>query len=215
MNALALRTSDLTAVDDEPRIKDVRIGACLGMGQPLNIRKVIEANRAELERYGNIFTQHVKNGERGRPSFEYYLNEGQTLLLCMFSRTDRAADVREQVIKVFMAYRRGALKAVDAPPQLFKRGAHPLDRAIALQSAVDTLHFVKSLARVRRGRRPKFWSDLEVRAFLVEACGQMSMPEALSLCAERFGPERTPSRSAIYRFWDWFRDVACIDTPPQ
>lgn len=77
------------------------------MAQPLDIRRTIEANRAELERYGEVFARRPKTGPKGgRPATEYWLNEPQAILICMFSRTDAAADVREEVIKVYMAYRR-------------------------------------------------------------------------------------------------------------
>jgi molybdopterin synthase catalytic subunit len=117
-SASPISLSDLETADDEPRVKDVRIAERLGMTQPLNIRQTIEANRGELERYGAIFTHRVKNTGRGRSATEYYLNEPQTLLLCMLSRTDRAADVRQEVIEVFMAYRRGELPAQPQRPSV-------------------------------------------------------------------------------------------------
>jgi hypothetical protein len=40
---------------------------------------------------------------------EYYLNEAQALLVCMFSRTDQAAAVRKQIVEVFIAHRHGRL----------------------------------------------------------------------------------------------------------
>lgn len=102
-----MSVSDLnTALSKEPRIQDVRIGERLGMAQPLNIRQLIEANRDELERYGTILTDYVKNARPGRPSRVYWLNEPQTLLLCMLSRSSAAADVRQEVIELYMAYRR-------------------------------------------------------------------------------------------------------------
>lgn len=112
-SASALTLSDLnTTVNHEPRILDLRIAERLGMGNPRSIRETIEANRAELERYGSLSvvpTNPRKKG--GRPGREFYLNEPQTVLLCMLSRTERAADVRQEVIEVFMAYRRGELAA--------------------------------------------------------------------------------------------------------
>lgn len=39
----------------------------------------------------------------------YYLNEGQTLVLCALSRAPAAAAVRRTLIEVFMAWRRGAI----------------------------------------------------------------------------------------------------------
>lgn len=114
MNAIVpITVSDLEARnDDEPRIKDIRLGERLGMAQPLNIRQTIEANRAELEAYGEVFTRRVKTGSKGgRPGIEYWLNEPQALLLCMFSRTDAASEVRRELIEVYMAWRHGKTPA--------------------------------------------------------------------------------------------------------
>ena len=103
-----LTAGDLQVLDDEPRILDLRIGERLEMAQPLDIRRTIEANREELERYGEVFAHRPKTSDKGgRPATEYHLNEAQTLLLCMFSRTEKAADVRQEVISVYMAYRQG------------------------------------------------------------------------------------------------------------
>jgi hypothetical protein len=52
----------------------------------------------------------------GRPSTEYLLNEGQSLLICALSETPRAADARETLIKSFMQVRRGGQKSVAIEP---------------------------------------------------------------------------------------------------
>jgi hypothetical protein len=51
------------------------------------------------------------------------------------------------------------------------------------------------------GRRPDFWPDFEVRRFVFEMHRQTTIPQCLALCAEKFGAERTPSKSALSRFW--------------
>lgn len=106
-----LSISDLAANDgDEPRILDLRIAERLGMADPHDIRRTIEANRAELETYGVISGRRPETSRKaGRPSTAYYLNEAQTLLVCMYSRTPKAAEVRKEVIGVYMAYRAGTL----------------------------------------------------------------------------------------------------------
>lgn len=105
-----LSISDLnTTINHEPRVHDLKLAEALGMEQPRNIRQTIESNKVELEGYGGICTQLVQNGKRGRPSTEYWLNEGQAMLLCMFGRTERAGQVRKAIIDVFIAYRRETL----------------------------------------------------------------------------------------------------------
>ena len=105
--------SDLnTTINNEPRVKDIRIGEALGLAQPLNIRTVIENNRKELEGYGLVHVERepIKSG-KGRIQHinVYYLNEEQCLLICMFSRTKKAQIVRRSIIKVYKAYRNGDL----------------------------------------------------------------------------------------------------------
>lgn len=43
--------------------------------------------------------------------------------------------------------------------------------------------------------------DPEVAAFLIDCFGRMILKEAYTACLDRFGPERTPGRSTIYRYW--------------
>lgn len=117
-----------TQVNHEPRLYDLRLAERLGFERPRDIRKMIERNRAELEGYGEICATVAQNTDprgRGRPGTEYYLNEGQSLLLCMFSRTEKAAEVRKEVIEVYMAYRidNGGLGAESRPvldPPIFE-----------------------------------------------------------------------------------------------
>lgn len=110
MEGLALSVASLEIVEAEPRIKDAPLGERLGMAQPLSIRQLIDINRAELERYGLLHTSHdSRTGKDLQAGSSYYLNEPQALLLCILSRAERAADVRQEVVEVYMAYRRGDL----------------------------------------------------------------------------------------------------------
>lgn len=106
-----------TTVNHEPRILDVTLADKLGMKNRHSIRSTIEANRQELEAYGEV-SQHSRETTKrgGRPSTEYYLNEAQCLLVCMYSRTEKAAIVRKAIIEVFMAYRRGELVPATITP---------------------------------------------------------------------------------------------------
>lgn len=102
-----------TTVNHEPRMSDLRIGEVLGFNRPRDIRKLIAANLNELNSYGEVCdaaSQTAVTG--GRPTKEYYLNEGQALVICALSRTPKAAEVRKAIIEVFMAYRNGNLPAL-------------------------------------------------------------------------------------------------------
>lgn len=50
------------------------------------------------------------------------------------------------------------------------------------------------------GRRPKWWEDLEVRAFLTQAHRQMPILRAAKKGAVKFG-SRCPKKSAIGAYW--------------
>lgn len=97
-------------VENEPRILDTDLAAALGMSRPRDIRgNLIGPNRPELERHGILREMNANSGKRGRPVTAFYLNEQQALLITLFSRTEKAEDIRELVINVFMAWRRGQM----------------------------------------------------------------------------------------------------------
>ncbi len=103
-----ISVNQLVEIENEPRIRDLDLAERLGMSQPLNIRTVIAANRDELETYGSFHVASENPGKQGgRPGKAYYLTEGQALVICALSRTDKAAQVRKMLIDVFMAYRQG------------------------------------------------------------------------------------------------------------
>ncbi|WP_162629976.1 Bro-N domain-containing protein [Azospirillum ramasamyi] len=86
----------VTTVEGEPRVLDTELAAALGMAVPANIRKdIIWPNRAELESFGVLGSRPITPGPHGgRPGTAYYLNEEQALLVAMFSRTEKAKEVR-------------------------------------------------------------------------------------------------------------------------
>lgn len=65
------------------------------------------------------------------------------------------------------------------------------------------------------GRRPAWWFDLEVRAFLTRTHRQMSVVRAAAQGAERFGV-RCPKKSAIHEYWMRLDKVTPLSPmPPQ
>lgn len=52
----------------------------------------------------------------------------------------------------------------------------------------------------KNGRRPPWWSDLEVREFLTRAHRQLGLVATETQGRERFGA-RCPSKSSIHRYW--------------
>lgn len=111
-------TLPIHIIEDEPRVLDTDLAASLGMKRADRIRdRVIAPNRAEFDGLGNLPSAVTNSGARGRPGTAYYLNEEQALLVCMLSRTPQAKQVRAEVIRVFVAWRRGELGPT-ARPQL-------------------------------------------------------------------------------------------------
>lgn len=99
-------TLPITVHNGQPRVLDLQVAATLAYAQPRDIRKLINRRIDELARYGEVcatVAQTLPLG--GRPSTEYHLNEGQALLICALSDTDKAADARETLIKTFLQWR--------------------------------------------------------------------------------------------------------------
>lgn len=116
--ANTLTLNDLnTTINHEPRILDTLIAERLGYERPRAIRQIIERNVTELESFGVIATR--RGAYRNQPFTEYYLNEGQALVICALSRTPAAAQLRKAIIEVFMAWRAGTLEPAPmiTPPQ--------------------------------------------------------------------------------------------------
>ena len=106
---------NIVAVDGEPRVLDLDVADALAFERPRKIRDIIERNSIELERYGSLPRHGAKPGPRGgRPAFEYHLNEAQALLIAAFSRTERAADIRQALITAFLDWRAGKTVPVRA-----------------------------------------------------------------------------------------------------
>ena len=114
MTNTQLSIKDLQVIDDEPVIPDTILGSRLEFSRANDIRKIIERNTQELSMYSTL-RHRVATEQCGcvkRQIKTYYLNEPQALLLCMFSRTARAAQVRKELIEVYMAYRTRGLAKV-------------------------------------------------------------------------------------------------------
>ena len=202
--------ADLNVIAGEPRILDIRIGERLGYERPRVVRELIERNREELETYGALAprrTAQIIGKGRVQEVDEYFLNEAQTLLVCMFSKTPAAASIRKEVIRVYIAYRRGQLTPVPSDP--FERMANRQDvirRTVAFHVETKSPEFTESLAHLLtegRGNRrlPPWWGDVEVRRAMISLHRQAGLDDVRGALMERFGPLRTPSRSAIGRFW--------------
>lgn len=147
----SLSISDLTtAVNDEPRITHQRLAKALGVKNSWAIRQVIERNHDELERYGEIshVVCEIKKDSKtnpkgaGRPGKTYWLNEPQALLVTIRSDAPKAPEVRQDLIEVFMAYRKGRLEKPISVRAHNRRTSTPIDTAISIKTSADRLEKV-------------------------------------------------------------------------
>ena len=119
MNNLTITDLDTTVSKGEPRILDLRLAERLGYARPRKLRALIVRNLPELETYGTLAPRRgapISGKGRVQEVDEYHLNEGQALVVILLSRTPAAAQVRREVIEVYMAWRRGELKPSGAKP---------------------------------------------------------------------------------------------------
>lgn len=85
---------------------------------------------------------------------------------------------------------------------------------------------VGRVGRTRGALRSPITRDPAVASFLVESFGRLRLRQTHAACKERFGADRTPSLSAIDRFWgrlrgpegrrgDCIRDPALAEAVPR
>lgn len=233
MGALALSTADLRKISGEPRVHDLRLGEVLGFDRPRNVRKIIRRNSQELALHGALALHggaSISGKGRVMPSEEFYLNEAQALLICMFSRTNEAASARKQIVEAFLAYRHGKLVPIaagevptydhDRPWAKMEQRLKRLERLMEVQAKIETSAFASALAysptvlrltdakgRRKRQTRPRWWYDREVREAVIAAHRQMTIDIAVASLRQQFGRDRAPSRSSVGRFWQTLDEV--------
>ncbi|MBP9184880.1 MAG: hypothetical protein KBF78_17225 [Fuscovulum sp.] len=203
----------LKVINGDARIADKRIAEALGYARVKELHQIIGRHSEELERYGELVRQssaginrqsEAKIG-RGRPALTYYLNEAQATLVCMFSRTPRAADARQVMVEVFTAWRKGQIESVAASSgkDPFARAA---DRAIQVRDQMQALADMPALARDAThlpvwtsGLRPWWWSNFELRTFFTQCHRQMTLSQCVEAADRRFGLR--VSVSGLQRYW--------------
>jgi hypothetical protein len=102
-----------------------------------------------LESYGLIAARC--SAYHNRQFTEYWLNEAQALLVCVLSRTEKAAEVRRMLIAVFTAYRHRKLTSSGPLDDLTPAQRKEINlRAWALASEETRTAFRKHQARLLR-----------------------------------------------------------------
>jgi len=109
---------------DEPRILDEELGRRLGFARPRDIRKLIDRLRKD-GKLNDIRISATASRIEIRPGVyrdqvvdEFWLTEAQALKVIAKSETAIADQILDEVIAVFIAYRRGQLAAPQPVPVL-------------------------------------------------------------------------------------------------
>lgn len=115
-----------TSEPNEPRARGIDIATRAGLAQPRKVRGIIERNLEELGAHGAVMMRAqcariIKSGGNGgggieeRTVNEYWLNEPQAMALIALMRTPAARKLRIEMVRVFVAWRRGVLSAPPPP----------------------------------------------------------------------------------------------------
>ena len=160
-----IRVNDwtLTKINEEaePLVIDTEVAAKLGYKRPGDIRKLIKRMN-EAGQLGRCATVAYRPEEGGKTAEAYYLTEAQTLKVIARSKTEIADKILDEVIAVYLAYRKGLLPT---PPP-----SSSLDQQLAqLTSLVGALVSMQAAEMHRRHEseqepRPRF-QEAEVYDF--------------------------------------------------
>ncbi len=111
-----------TTPDEEPLIRDLTLAERLGYARPRDIRKIVRRCEAAGD-FGAVNWRAVASrqstGNGGAREFtaeEAWLTEEQTLIVITKSDTPRANGVTREMIRTYMAARRGTLTSQRTPP---------------------------------------------------------------------------------------------------
>ena len=198
----------LTVIEGDARIADQHIQQVLGYARIADLHALIRQHEGELSSYGEVFRRSAKKpsggSKGGRPTLSYLLNEAQATLICMFSRTERAAEARKLIIEVFTAWRKGQLPemvapAVDPFDAMSGRSGHVRDHLAAIADMPSLAREATHLPIWSNGRRPDWWSHYELRTFLTESHRQMTLAKCCAEVERKFG--RKFSASTLQRYW--------------
>lgn len=142
----------VSIIDGVPRARDIDLASAMGFKHPLDIRKLIKRHENSL---GKVFATVAKTSERGgRPGSECWLTEEQALFVAAKSDTDRAVEILQMVIRVFVSVRRGETATVTktigtSPFAEFTKGDPAIMRAVTFELFGDR-YDARVLRAVRR-----------------------------------------------------------------
>lgn len=156
--------------ESAPRVSHLILGERIGLARARKARELIERNRAEFERYGELLCrptagrQRTGFGERDYEVDSYDLNEGQAMLFATLARTPQAADVREGLIRLYLLVRELGVSGAAANVELAR-----LSKEVAELKGY----------LLERNTKPSTASTLELDAIMTSVDGIALMRRAL------------------------------------
>jgi len=145
----------LTPINGEPRVHDLILAEKLGFERPTKIRDMIKRNADKLRAFGPLpAVERVINGGNAR---EFYLNQKQSIFICMKSETEKAFDVQADIVRVFDAYLSGTVTVTA-----------PMVRDLKIRDLAYCVR-VFSLSR-------DLWSKQQMLYAIKRLCDEMRMP---------------------------------------
>ncbi len=160
----------LREIEGELLIEDVELGRRLGYANPTKIRELIKRHRENLNQISQLRTVGIRPEGGGRDVTAYYLNQKQSIFICMKSETDTAIDVQMEIVRVYDIYLQGKLT------QPMHATVQPIDVKLKIgEAAVNWLRMsdtskVRLLADISRsegidpGFLPRYVSEPQVKA---------------------------------------------------
>jgi len=198
--------------DPEPRILDIVLAERLGFDQPRSIRKLIKRLDESGKIPGVLHAIHMDRIEkRGavkgieeREVTAYYLDERNALRVIRRCETDKADDIMDEVIAVYLAYRHGPTKPiVEDDDSLVMILAKHTDAKIASLSAklanVDNLatNLLTEQERIEREAKER---DEATQLATEEAIRKAKMDLYESVATRKFRCPPRPSPDQIPMF---------------
>jgi hypothetical protein len=144
----------LTKTDEstEPMIADLELATRLGYANPVNVRKLIK-RMIDANQLGSSTVSTVET-VRGQVATTYFLTETQSLKVIARSKTDVADKILDEVIAVYMAYRRGLLSPVAAPSLTLSEQRTAIMAALQRQSSAGSLEAAALWLKYEGGQKP-------------------------------------------------------------
>jgi len=129
----------------EFRVLDIDVATALGLTRATNVRRVVANNLDEFKSHGEVCTRPVQTTDKGgRPAKAYLLNEGQAVLLCILSRTEKAQEARRVVIETFLQARRNAQQTSKPRIAAKSKAAHKTLSSFELKHEAGCLYSIKA-----------------------------------------------------------------------